>query len=87
MIPVRVPADMIPVLADDRPITMADGHPLTGEACPVCDGPLGYTPIVLVFAGISPEHRKQAGQATGAAVAVHAECAGTPAAAHGGGVA
>jgi hypothetical protein len=78
IIPVRVPADAMPVLASERRMTILPGHPLYDELCPVCDGLLGELVTVLVFAGIEPESRKPAGWATGAAVAVHAICAGVP---------
>ncbi len=76
MIPVRVPADAKPVLASERRMTILPGHPLYDDLCPVCDGLLGETVTVLVFAGIDPENHKPAGWTTGAAVAVHAFCAG-----------
>jgi len=49
---------------------------MDGLPCPVCDGPLGDGVIVLILAGIAPEGRKLEGFTTGAAVAVHAVCAG-----------
>ena len=81
MIPVRVPADLMPVLANERRFHVAPDHPLGGEPCPACDLPLtGPEAVVLVFAGIMPEDRKEGpGRwTTGAAVAVHAVCAGVP---------
>lgn len=66
---------MKPVLANERRWPSAEGH------CPVCDGSLtGGGPVVLVFAGIQAEDRKEGANrwTTGAAVAVHAECAGVP---------
>ena len=78
MIPVRVPAGTVPVLASERRISIPPGHPLYDSPCPVCDGLRGEAVTVLVFAGIEPESRKPAGWATGAAVAVHASCAGVP---------
>lgn len=78
MIPVRVPAGTMPVLADERRFTILPGHPLYDELCPVCAGLLGELVAVLVFAGIKPASRKPGGQTTGAAVAVHAMCAGVP---------
>lgn len=80
MIPVRVPADLKPVLANERRYAPHRRHSLDCEPCPVCDEPLGKRVIVLVFAGIMPEDRKEgAGRwTTGAAVAVHAVCAGVP---------
>lgn len=79
MIPVRVPATLLPVLAGERRMSIRRDHPLYDEPCPACDGPLGEGVTVLVFAGIDPENRKPAGWTTGAAVAVHASCAGVPA--------
>ena len=81
MIPVRVPADLKPVLAHERRWPAHRGHPLDACPCPVCDEPLGDKVIVLVFAGIMPEDRKEnpVGRwTTGGAVAVHAVCAGVP---------
>ena len=78
MIPVRVPADAKPVLASERAFDIAPDHPLSGQDCPVCDGPLMGQPVVLVFAGIGPDDRKPGGWTTGAAVAVHEACAVGP---------
>jgi hypothetical protein len=78
IIPVRVPAGAMPVLASERRMTILPGHPLYDELCPVCDGLLGEATAVLVFAGIESESRKPGGFTTGAAVAVHAFCAGVP---------
>ena len=78
MIPVRVPADLKPVLANERRFSIAPDHPLADESCPACDRPLTGSPTVLVFVGIDPEDRKPAGWTTGGAVAVHAVCAGVP---------
>jgi hypothetical protein len=80
MIPVRVPADLKPVLASERRWPPNRGHPLDDFPCPVCGGPLGEKVIVLVFAGIMPEDRKEGPNrwTTGGAVAVHAVCAGVP---------
>jgi hypothetical protein len=78
IIPVRVPAGTMPVLANERRFTILAGHPLYDALCPVCDGLLGELVSVLVFAGIEPGSRKPGGHTTGAAVAVHAMCAGVP---------
>lgn len=78
MIPVRVPADAVPVLASPRRFAAHRGHPLDAHHCPVCDFPLGDGVVVLILAGIAPEDRKPAGWTTGGAVAVHAVCAGVP---------
>jgi hypothetical protein len=78
MIPVRVRADAMPVLASERRFAANRGHPLDDLPCPVCDRPLGEQVIVLVLAGIAPEDRKPAGVTLGGAVAVHAACAGVP---------
>lgn len=78
MIPVRVPADAsLHTVGGIRELS-AD-HPLFMEDCPVCDCVLGFEPITLVYIGMMPEDRKAAGWTTGAAVAVHALCAGMPA--------
>jgi hypothetical protein len=76
IIPVRIAADTKPVLASERRFTAHRGHPLDEHPCPVCDGPLGDQVSVLIVAGIAPEDRKPGGYTTGAAVAVHALCAG-----------
>lgn len=68
----------MPVLASERRLNVQPGHPLYEAPCPVCDGLLGETATVLVFAGIEPQDRKPGGYTTGAAVAVHAFCAGVP---------
>lgn len=78
MIPVRIPAFFIPSLASECRMSLGQGHPLFNDLCPVCDEPLGTMAIVLVAIGIPPENRKSAGYTTGAAVAVHAVCAGVP---------
>jgi hypothetical protein len=46
--------------------------------CPVCDGLLGDQVTVLILAGIAPPDRRPDGDARGAAVLVHAACAGVP---------
>ena len=73
MIPVRVLSSTKPILASERRFSngTAENYP-----CPVCDLPLGTGIVVLVFVGIEPERRKPGGYTTGAAVAVHAVCAG-----------
>jgi hypothetical protein len=78
IIPVYVPAGARPVLASERRMGARRGHPIDQSPCPVCDLPLGDQVIVLVLAGIEPGDRKPSRQATGAAVAVHAMCAGVP---------
>lgn len=79
---------MIPIRArSDSPITTVGGvrdltpnHPLVGERCPVCDGWLVDAPITLVLVGFDPEVRAEGKTwCTGAAVAVHAACAGVAA--------
>lgn len=75
MIPVRIPADLMPVLAGERRWPAANGW------CPVCNDSLANgRPVVLVFCGIDPEDRKEGPNrwTTGGAVAVHAQCAGVP---------
>jgi hypothetical protein len=78
MIPVRVPATAMPVLASERRFGARRGHPMDNLPCPACDQPLGDGVTVLVFVGIMPEDRKPRGFTTGAAVAVHAACACVP---------
>ena len=78
IIPVRIPASARPVLASERRITIAPDHPMHESRCPVCDRFLGDGVTVLIVAGIEPGDRKLAGYVTGAAVAVHAACAGVP---------
>ncbi len=77
-IPVRVPADAVPALASERRMAANRGHPLDPYPCPVCDEPLGEQVTVLILAGIRPQDRRAAGATTGAAVQVHAACAGVP---------
>lgn len=80
MIPVRIPADA-PLHTVGGLRTIAPEHPMSQDDCPVCDVPLTVMPITLVYVGIDPETRAQVlekgkAYATGAAVAVHAACAG-----------
>jgi hypothetical protein len=85
MIPVRVPADARPALACERRLRIERGHPMYDQPCPVCVKRLGSAVTVLILAGIAPEDRKPepAGRwATGAAICVHAVCAGYPEVAH-----
>lgn len=74
MIPVRVPANSVPHVIGG-PRTLGRDHPLYRQPCPVDDRPLG-SPYVLVYVGTHPSERQPAGFETGAAVAVHAACAG-----------
>lgn len=76
IIPVRVPSDSKPILATDRSFDIRPDHPLYSEYCPVCAVPLGLRKAVLVVVGIEPSSRKEYGFCTGAAVAVHSDCAG-----------
>lgn len=77
MISVRVPSSAMPtVVSEGRLIPMRPDHPQSAGPCPVCGGPLAGKVIVLVFCGIAPENRKSGGWTKGAAVAVHATCAG-----------
>jgi hypothetical protein len=81
MIPVRVPADLKPTLANERRFPpMTPDHPLAYVPCPVCGEALRERVTVLVFAGIMAEDRKEGPNrwTTGGAVAVHAVCAGVP---------
>lgn len=75
MIPVRVPADTRPT-ETGGPKHVAHTHPLAGHKCPVCDGPLRGTDVVLVVVGAQPEDRASGARwVTAAAVAVHVRCA------------
>lgn len=78
LIPVRVPAGAMPVLASERRFAAGRGHPLDPLPCPACGKPLGEAVTVLIVAGIAPEDRKPAGATTAGTVAVHAACAGVP---------
>lgn len=82
---------MIPVRSDGplpAIIRVFDGlssdHPLYDEPCPGCDGQLGgagRVALVYVGPGDDPDSQDKARAGrwhTGAAVAVHAACAGTP---------
>ena len=75
----------IPIRArSDSPITtfgvrppMTPDHPLADLGYQVCGGARTTEPITLVFVGVRPENRKPGGGwTTGAAVIVHAACAG-----------
>jgi hypothetical protein len=80
VIPVRV--DTLPTLGSTRVLTIAAGHPLVGAMCPACDERLERDArVVLVLVGPGPdaEDQKAAREGrwhTGAAVTVHALCAG-----------
>lgn len=78
IIPVRVPAAAVPTTAGGRQFTMRPDHPLYRMQCPVCEERCGAAACVLVLAGVRPENRKPAGWVNGAAVIVHAACAGVP---------
>jgi hypothetical protein len=75
--PIRVRSDSpITLVGGVRPALEPD-HPLAVHPCPVCDGPLTDAPVTLVLVGIAPSYRKpDGGWTTGAAVPVHAHCAG-----------
>jgi hypothetical protein len=77
MIPVRVPRDAsLHTVGGVRP-PVAPTHPLANVPCPVCDGLLTEAPVTLVYVGVDPEtHAEDRAWRTGAAVAVHAACAG-----------
>ena len=77
MIAVRVPSDAaLHTVGGVRPALLPD-HPSAAVPCPVCDGSLTEAPVTLVFVGIDPQSRTDAGAwCTGAAVVVHAACAG-----------
>lgn len=73
MIPVRVPAETTAHHVRDD-CTLTPDHPLYDQPCPVCDGALGAGPIALVYVVAAPEDR-DGRYRTGAAVAVHTDCA------------
>ena len=76
IIPIRVEAAARPILASERRMDIKPSHPLAKSPCPVCDLPLAGKPVVLVLAGIDPTDREPGKTwVTGAAVAVHEECA------------
>jgi len=81
MIPVRVHADFQPPYVAVKHVQ--PDHPLVDTAfdCPVCDESLSDRCVALVPVGIQAKDRKPAGWTTGAAVAVHATCAGVDASA------
>lgn len=80
MIRVRVQGQ--PVLAADRPFTVADAHPLTSQICAACER--GFLPsdvVVLVLLGPGSDAQEQANAKrgdwyNGSAIAVHRTCAG-----------
>ncbi|QDY06144.1 hypothetical protein FJK98_02340 [Micromonospora sp. HM134] len=74
MIPIRVPANATVHTQGIR--TLRPEHHLHGQDCPVCDGQLGGEPVVLVYVGAHVDDRATSGWMTGAAVVVHAACAG-----------
>ncbi len=82
MIPVRANGPLPTVTRVFQEITYSGGH---AEACPGCDEPVGNgQPVALVYVGPGPDPEDQAKARagrwhTGAAVAVHAACAGVPA--------
>lgn len=78
MIPVRVEAGLMPVLASQRRISIVPGHLMYLSLCPACERPLGEGVTVLVLAGIAPENRQPGGCVNAGTVAVHAACAGVP---------
>lgn len=71
MIPVRVNADLRPVLASPRIMEAHRNHPVDPLPCPVCDEPLGEYPTILVFVGSLPGDSQM-----GAAIPVHVRCTG-----------
>jgi hypothetical protein len=75
VIPVRVPADT-PLHIVRSGVVIGADHPLAGAACPVDDEPLGSRPCSLVYVGTHPSDRARGGAFwTGAAIAVHDDCA------------
>ncbi|WP_281155154.1 hypothetical protein [Streptomyces sp. HYC2] len=77
IIPIRVPADAA-IHTEGGIRQLSPEHPLFGTLCPACGSHLEDQPITLVFVGTHPEDWKASGWMTGAAVAVHATCAGVP---------
>lgn len=75
--PVVVPRGVsVPTVGGIKPPLPA-GHPHASSPCPVCDRSLSQAPITLVVVGIEPHKRAQAeAWCTGAAIPVHAACAG-----------
>lgn len=78
IIPIRVPASAA-IHIEGGIRRLSPDHPLFSALCPACGSHLEDQPTVLVYIGTHPEDRKESGWMTGAAVAVHAECAGVPA--------
>ncbi|MFJ8347658.1 hypothetical protein ACIQ9J_15040 [Streptomyces sp. NPDC094153] len=78
IIPIRVPVDAA-IHTDGGIRQLGPEHPLFRVLCPACGSHLEDQPITLVYVGAHPEDRKASGWMTGAAVAVHAACAGVPA--------
>jgi hypothetical protein len=63
--------------------SLSTNHPLRDWPCPACDEPLGGRDVALVYIGPGPvpsqiEKALSGRWHTGAAVAVHAYCAGVP---------
>jgi hypothetical protein len=75
MIPIRVPAGLS-LHTEGGVRTAQPDHWVYEADCPVCDERIADRPYTLVFVGIAPEDRKPGGWTTGAAVVVHAACAG-----------
>lgn len=74
MIPVRVPATARPPRATDEPRFVSKDHPAATIGCPVCELAIGGTKVHLIIVGAEPDDQRGA-WFTGAAVAVHEECA------------
>ncbi|MFJ4515227.1 hypothetical protein [Streptomyces sp. NPDC088816] len=77
IIPIRVPVDAA-IHTDGGIRQLGPEHPLFRVLCPACGSHLEDQPITLVYVGAHPEDRKASGWMTGAAVGVHAACAGVP---------
>ena len=76
IIPIRARTDS-PITAFGAKPPLSLDHPLAATMCPVCDGSLTEAPITLVLVGFHPEDREEGKLwGNGAAVAVHAACAG-----------
>lgn len=75
MIPVRVPADIMPTVLH-APRVLPAGHPMRGLSCAACVLPILDRAMVTVYVGTEPEQRRPGGAMRGTGVPVHADCAG-----------
>lgn len=77
IIPVRIPRAASTTTVGGVKPSLPPGHPFASQPCPLCDDLLTQAPVTLVFVGIDPQTRSTSGTwCTGAAVYVHATCAG-----------